>query len=327
MAAKLIVFCFLAFMLYNYGRCQGVTITDDSTHQPDSSSILDLFSAEKGMLLPRLTASQIQSLHDPADGLVVYNTSDGKVYVYRDLSSSWKAINFGSEVITPFTCGGTWYDFRDGKTYSTVLINGRCWFAQNLNVGTLVTNTSGQGNNQVIEKFCYNNSETNCNYFGGLYYFNEAMNYSSQPGSTGICPEGWHIPTDHEWHQMEMYMDNTITDTTIMGWRGTDCGGKLKETGTTWWTTPNTGATNSSGFSARGGGEEFYISFPGSHMFAQIYNYGYFWTSTYVSSFTPPMYYGPCIRYLGYNSQQSGRGYDDNMSGNYAAFSIRCIKD
>jgi len=232
---------------------QGVTITDNSTHQPDSSSILDLYSTEKGLLLPRLTSTQIMLVENPADGLIVYNITDGKVYVYQDLSSSWKAIDWGSETLTPFTCGNAWYDVRDGKSYNTVLINGRCWFAQNLNVGTLVTNTSGQANNQVIEKFCYNNLEVNCNYFGGLYYHTEAMNYITTPGSRGICPEGWHIPTDHEWHELEMFLDNSITDTTIMGWRGTDCGSKMKEIGTVYWTSPNSGATNSSGFSARGG--------------------------------------------------------------------------
>jgi hypothetical protein len=134
---------------------QGVTITSESQHAADPSAILDLFAPDKGLLLPRLTSTQIMLLEDPADGLVVYNVTDGKVYVYRDLSSNWTAIELGTSTLAPFVCGNNWLDVRDNKSYGTVSINGRCWFSQNINIGTLVNNTSGQGNNQVIEKFWF----------------------------------------------------------------------------------------------------------------------------------------------------------------------------
>lgn len=317
---------FMAVAVISFG--QGVTITSDSLHIADSSAILDLFTTERGFLLPRLTSTQIVLIEDPADGLVVYNISDGKVYVYRDLSSNWTAIDLGTATLTPFTCGNNWNDTRDGKSYSTVLINGRCWFAQNINVGTMVTNTtSGQSNNQVIEKFCYSNNEGNCTNFGGLYYYSEAMNYNVVEGGQGICPDGWYVPTDLEWHYMENFLDATVNNMNVIGWRGTDCGGKMKVTGTTYWNSPNTGATNSSGFSARGGGNEFYLSFLSQHLFSNVYQYGYFWTSSDTSSFFPVIFYGPLTRYLAYNSQQSGRSYDDHFQGNQSAYSLRCIKD
>jgi uncharacterized protein (TIGR02145 family) len=176
-------------------------------------------------------------------------------------------------------------------------------------------------------KFCYNNSEGNCTTFGGLYYHDEAMNYNSSEGGKGICPDGWHVPTDLEWHYMENFIDATVSNMNVLGWRGTDCGGKLKETGTTYWNSPNTGATNSSGFSGRGGGQEVYIAMFGNHLFQSQLVYGFFWTSSDTSSFSPTIFMGPLTRYLAYNSQQSGRGCDDEFQGNHSACSLRCIKD
>ena len=302
---------------------QGVAINTDGS-APDNSAILDVCSTMQGFLPPRLTRLQILFIDNPADGLMVYNTTDSKLYIYRSVDGAWKEVDLGTQSLTPFVCGNNWYDPRDGKTYATVLINDRCWFAGNLNVGVRVNASAGQGNNQIIEKVCYNDVESNCTTLGGLYNWDEAMNYVTTPGNQGICPDGWYIPTDADWYNMENYLDNTINDNTIFGYRGTDCGGKLKETGTAYWNSPNVGATNSSGFSARGGGREIYIPY-GGHVFMDYHVYGFFWTSNTGGSYSPPMWSGPICRYLHYNSQQSGRGYDDWMFGNESSYSVRCI--
>lgn len=131
----------------------------------------------------------------------------------------------------------------EGKTYNTVQIGTQCWFKENLNIGTKINASQEQTNNQIIEKFCYNDLESNCDIYGGLYQWNEMMKYVTTPGSQGICPQGWHIPTDVEWAALSTYLGgNTVT------------GGKLKETGYTHWSSPNTGANNVSGFKAFGGG-------------------------------------------------------------------------
>lgn len=65
-----------------------------------------------------------------------------------------------------------------------------------------------QRNNGVIEKYCYDNKSANCNKFGGLYQWNEAMQYVTTEGTRGICPEGWHIPTLSEMKELESYVNN-----------------------------------------------------------------------------------------------------------------------
>lgn len=101
-----------------------------------------------------------------------------------------------------FTCGDTLIDTRDGKRYPTVQIGNQCWLASNLNIGTMVqatTNVNAQSNNSTIEKYCYNNVAANCDTFGGLYMWDEMMDYTSTQGIQGICPNGWHLPSVEEW--------------------------------------------------------------------------------------------------------------------------------
>ncbi len=107
----------------------------------------------------------------------------------------------------------TFTDHRDGQVYKSVNINNRIWMAQNLNIGTMVNssdlppNFGNQLNNGKAEKYCYKNDPANCAIYGGLYQWNEAMNYDTIPGRTGLCPEGWHIPTDAEWHDLILFLD------------------------------------------------------------------------------------------------------------------------
>jgi uncharacterized protein (TIGR02145 family) len=156
-------------------------------------------------------------------------------------------------------CGMPVTDSRDGKVYNTVSIGIQCWLAQNLNTGVRLShNTTNQLNNGVIEKYCMGEVESNCTIYGGLYQWDELMNYTASSnanpsGRQGICLNGWHIPSDDEWCELENFLDATVS---CIGEHisGTDAGGKLKETGTVHWDAPNTGATNSSGFTALPGG-------------------------------------------------------------------------
>lgn len=98
-----------------------------------------------------------------------------------------------------FNCGDTLIDPRDGQSYATVQIGNQCWMAENLKVGTMIIGTQEMTDNGIIEKYCYDNDTTNCDIYGGLYQWDEMMNYSISPGVQGLCPDGWHIPTDDEW--------------------------------------------------------------------------------------------------------------------------------
>jgi uncharacterized protein (TIGR02145 family) len=93
--------------------------------------------------------------------------------------------------------------------------------------------------------------------------------------SRNIAPEGWHVPTDEEWKALEMHLGMSQSEADEIGDRGTDEGGKLKEAGTTHWNSPNTGATNSSGFTALPGGYRFYDG-----RFNNMGYNGYWWSAT-----------------------------------------------
>ncbi|MBP6871416.1 MAG: hypothetical protein KBC43_05370 [Bacteroidales bacterium] len=77
------------------------------TSTPDPSAVMDVNSNTKGLLLPRLTEAEIAAISNPADGLIVYNTTDGKFYAFILNQGSWKELSFGTEIIPPdnFVCG------------------------------------------------------------------------------------------------------------------------------------------------------------------------------------------------------------------------------
>jgi uncharacterized protein (TIGR02145 family) len=163
-------------------------------------------------------------------------------------------------------CGDLLKDDHVGKTNKTVTNCILCWMKQNLNDGTRIVGTSVQANNGIIEKYCSGNPESNCDVYGGLYQWNEMMQYLTTPGIQGICPpnDGWHLPSDAE---------RTILITYPGGER--IVGGKMKETGYNHWGNPNTGATNSSGFTGLPGG---FIANNGS--FYDLTNAAYLWSSS-----------------------------------------------
>jgi uncharacterized protein (TIGR02145 family) len=105
----------------------------------------------------------------------------------------------------------------------------------------------------------YNNSATYMDTYGGLYTWAAAMNGATTSDTNpsnvqGVCPEGWHLPSDFEWKELEIHLGMSQADADSRGYRGIDVGGMLKEPGISYWESPNTGATNQSGFTAIPGG-------------------------------------------------------------------------
>jgi uncharacterized protein (TIGR02145 family) len=146
------------------------------------------------------------------------NTTDGAVWSFTTGSAG-------------FTCGDDITDPRDGKTYKTVQIGGQCWLSQNLNIGIRINGSQAMSDDGSIEKYCYNDIESNCDEFGGLYQWDEMMQYASE-GVQGICPEGWHLPVREEWEELEMALGMPEEQATATsGWQGTDEGSMLKEGG------------------------------------------------------------------------------------------------
>ena len=203
-------------------------------------------------------------------------TSSTKYFV-RAYAVNSVDIAYGNEVsfITDFLCGTNFLDTRDGQSYWTVKIGNQCWFAENLNVGTMIDSLSEQKNNAIPEKYCYRNFESNCNLYGGLYQWDEMMQYTTVESSRGLCPVGWHVPSDTEWKILEMQLGMSETEANKTGWRGTTEGGALKSKGTYYWDSPNEGATNSSLFTALPSGDRMSTgTFEGEGSFTD------FWTST-----------------------------------------------
>jgi uncharacterized protein (TIGR02145 family) len=231
----------------------------------------------------------------------------------QDKNDIWKP-NLGAESQVPvgqtFPCGSLLLDARDGQSYQTVSIGDQCWMAENLNIGTMVNGSTNQTDNSTIEKYCYSNNTTNCDVYGGLYQWDEAMQYTLTPGVPGICPTGWHLPTDEEWCTLEQFIEPTIPcDRTWFS--GTHAGGDLKETGTIHWYSPNTGATDAFGFTALPGGKRDNGSFDSFPYFA------FFWTSNEYD-----INWGWC-RALYYDYASIRRAGDSKTRG----YSVRCLKD
>jgi uncharacterized protein (TIGR02145 family) len=230
-----------------------------------------------------------------------------------DIDASYKPTNNGIQ------CPGLPVFSYGGKNYHTVLVGSRCWMKENLNIGTYVPSTStggghsDAGDNGIIEKYCYNNDTANCSIYGGLYDWNELMNYNPQSGTQGICPTGWRVPGTQDWCTMATGLDPAVNCVQNGIWTGTTAGLKLRETGILHWNSPNTGATNTSGFSIVGGGQRV-----SNGTFDGFKDYAVFWTSSFQNSVHP--------YYWSANRTKNGL-YHSNMSFEENAFSIRCIKD
>ncbi|MEI7727554.1 MAG: FISUMP domain-containing protein, partial [Bacteroidota bacterium] len=124
-----------------------------------------------------------------------------------------------------FTCGNSFSDIRDGKSYPTVQIGTQCWMAANLNRGTQITSSQVQFDNCTDEKYCFGNDAAKCSKYGGLYQWDEMMRYDDTPAGQGLCPPGWHIPTDNDWTMLFNFYNGNgfagkpLQDTIISGFR------------------------------------------------------------------------------------------------------------
>jgi uncharacterized protein (TIGR02145 family) len=200
---------------------------------------------------------------------------------------------------------GTTINDADGNIYHTVTIGTQVWMVENLkttkyNDGTaipLVTDGEAWGKLTTPGYCWYNNDAATFKAtYGALYNW-----YAVNTGK--LCPTGWHVPTDAEWTKL----------TTFLGGNGIAEGGKLKETGTSHWKSPNTGATNVKGFTALPGG------YRGGYgvAFYNVGSYGYWWSSTESRS------YSAWRREMGYDESD----VSSNDGNKEAGCSVRCIRD
>ena len=228
----------------------------------------------------------------------------GSTYYVRAYATNSAGTGYGSAMSFTTLDGstGTVTDI-DGNVYHTVTIGTQVWMVENLKVthyrnGDPIPNVTDNTawSNITTGAYCnYNNDANNVTIYDRLY------NWFTVNDSRNIAPTGWHVPTDAEW----------TTLTTFLG-GASIAGGKLKETGTTHWLTPNEGATNETGFTALPGGGRFYngaffnIGYNGNWWSATEFNASYAWN-----------------RYMNYNNSNVYR-YDFNKE---LGFSVRCVRD
>lgn len=206
-----------------------------------------------------------------------------------------------------------------GVTYNTVAIGTQCWLDKPLNYGTMkATGATAFSNNGVVEKYCplahgqpgsASLNESDCTTYGAIYPWTEAMNYSASECNggkcQGICPTGWHIPTDAEWATLEQYLADSGQTCDPARAHGTyqcsTAGTKLKVNG-------------SSGFVALIGG--YRIGGSGDWYYRAGW-YGVMWSSTAANSDFS------WARVVLTSVATVARQYFDKLGG----VSVRCIKD
>lgn len=192
----------------------------------------------------------------------------------------------------------------ENNLYTLVTIGNQIWMGENLK-------TTRYNDGMEIPKINDNSEWMNLNSPGFNWYNNDSLNKAQYGGlynwhavnTNKLCPIGWHVASYSDWVKLE----NTL------GGKN-NAQNKLKTVGTLYWLTPNTGATNESGFSAMPGGDRFDT---GNFMF--IGKFGYWWTSTQFPTFQPYAYH----YFLTYNNESSGINWCYKTYG----FSVRCIKD
>lgn len=218
----------------------------------------------------------------------------------------------GPMVMAQSGCPSTVTDI-DGNTYPVVQIGDRCWTARNLSTGhyangdsipTGLTGTEWEG---LASGACtvYGALPVNETTYGRLY------NWFAMVDFRGLCPEGWHASSDEDWLAMEQHLGMDPGELPLWNWRGTlaNVGGKLKST--TGWVPPNTGATNSSGFTALPGGYAGY-----DQTFEFLTTWGQFWTTGQNEGDG-----------IGRRLTSSESGIDRSYYIKQVGFSCRCVYD
>jgi uncharacterized protein (TIGR02145 family) len=241
-------------------------------------------------------------------------------YYVRAYATNGAGTGYGEA--EPFTTGdeeptGTVTDI-DGNVYQTIKIGDQWWMAENLKTthyrnGVTIPEVTDAGTWAGLSSgaHChYDFDVVNADVYGRLY------NWFAASSSNNIAPTGWHVPSDAEWKQLEIYLGMSSAAADSLSWRGVTEGGKLKETGISHWYNPNTGATNESGFLALPAG---FCGYDGDFN-TSVGGYAYFWATTEFVSYDNSSAYG---RELCFGYAQINRGGFVKQNG----FSIRCVKD
>jgi len=227
-----------------------VNFSENKTNEPalNYSGLVSSYPYKESM-------AEIQNFSfSPGDSLLCICYSDTLESGILDAPDESKVYTF--QFATNIPCPGTPTVEYEGQVYNTIQVFSQCWLKENLNVGEMIAGADTMQNNGIIEKKCYENQPDSCTKYGGLYEWSEMMQYTLEQGTQGICPPGWHIPTDEEWKVLEGAVDSqyAIGDPewdSIMQ-RGFDASMHLKTT--SGWLVNQFNGFDTYGFSALPGG-------------------------------------------------------------------------
>jgi len=204
----------------------------------------------------------------------------------------------------------------DSNIYNTVKIGNQWWMAENLKTRRYRNGDSILNIGNKLDSALWNKATAGVYFEGSLGVF---YNFYAVADQRNIAPAGWHIPTDDEWKELEIYLGMSQIDADKVNWRGTNEGNKLKiqGAGSTVWTNPTdkyeVWGTNESGFTAIGAGCVMFNGVEGNP--GENYT-GFWWTASIQGS-------NAWFRYLDYNKPNVFRFYGPKTYG----FSLRCVKD
>lgn len=223
----------------------------------------------------------------------------GTIYYVRAYASNSKGTGYGSTMVFQ-TIGNTFTDSRDGNEYQIVTIGNQLWMAENLSyLPAVVEPSTGSPSTPFYYVYGYNGATIseakatfNYNAYGVLYNW---------PAARTSCPPAWRLPENDDWTQLSNFLGGESV-----------AGGKIKEAGTDHWWSPNEGATNITGFTARPGGLR-----ASNEVFGNIGRYGYWWTSDENSSA---------------NAWMRALSHENSILDSYyfikeLGFSVRCVRD
>lgn len=195
-------------------------------------------------------------------------------------------------------------DSRDNQTYTTVQIGEQCWISQNLNYDNGCSDVVWVDDSREGWCGCYDNDPDNCEKYGLLYQWTAAMDNASSESAQGLCPNGWHIPSDGEWKTLEMFLGMTQEEADAEGSErnGGVVKSKLKD--------PN--HKEYSGFNALAGGRRV-----GDGQFKDIKSVAYFVTSSATKVDNA------WRRYIDWYIP----GIDRRATFQGHSFSVRCVRD
>lgn len=262
--------------------------------------------------IPLKSSSEIQEFpFSPGDMLMFIGYADTLESGFIDSPETSQDYVF--QFATNIPCPGLDSLYYEGRWYHTIQIFSQCWMKENLNIGTMIIGTETQTDNGIVEKYCYANQEVNCTKTGGLYIWEEMMQYTTLQGGQGICPEGWHLPTDEEWKILEGAADSYYAIGSVIwngtNFRGFDAGTNLKSI--EGWSSNGNG-TDLYGFTAVAGGYWWQNSF------FEYTNFGIYWTSTSNNAGLP-----------WYRGMRMDFDLIARMLNTYGpiGYSVRCLKD